>query len=109
MPLPGEPRVAVVGATGVVGNQIVDLIGARGFQLGELKLFATEAGSAQTLDAGGKEQLVEPLATPDALRNFDLAFLAIPGPAASEIITAAPGPILKRINENRKQKKKKER
>jgi aspartate-semialdehyde dehydrogenase len=86
--------VAVVGATGVVGNQIVDLIIARGFEFGELKLFATEAGSAQTLDAGGEEQLVEPLATPEALRDFDLAFLAIPGPPASEIISAAPGPIL---------------
>jgi aspartate-semialdehyde dehydrogenase len=72
----------------------VDLIGARGFQVGELKLFATEAGSAQTLDAGGEEQLVEPLSSPEALRNFDLAFLAIPASAASDIITAAPGPTL---------------
>ncbi len=94
MPLPREPRVAVVGATGVVGNQIIDLIGARGFQVGELKLFATEAGSAQTLDAGGEEQLVEPMSSPLALRGFDLAFLAIPSDAANEIITAAPGPIL---------------
>ena len=94
MPLPREPRVAVVGATGVVGNQIIDLIGARGFQLGELKLFATNAGSAQTLDAAGEERLVEPLATPDDLRGFDLAFLAIPAAAASEIVSARPGPIL---------------
>ena len=94
MPLPREPRVAVVGATGVVGNQIVDLIGARGFQFGELKLFATEAGSAQTLDAAGEEQLVEPLTSPADLRAFDLAFLAIPASAASEIVGAAPGPIL---------------
>jgi aspartate-semialdehyde dehydrogenase len=94
MPLPRDPRVAVVGATGVVGNQIIDLIGARGFQLGELKLFATAAGSAQTLDAGGEEQLVEPLASPEDLRGFDLAFLAIPSDAASEIIIATPGPII---------------
>ncbi|MDO8433648.1 MAG: hypothetical protein Q7S58_14680 [Candidatus Binatus sp.] len=94
MPLPREPRVAVVGATGVVGNQIIDLIGARGFQFSELKLFATAAGSAQTLDAGGEEQLVEPLSAAEDLRGFDLAFLAIPAAAASEIIGAAPGPIL---------------
>ncbi len=94
MPLPREPRVAVVGATGVVGNQIIDLIGARGFQIGELKLFATTAGSAQTLDAAGEERLVEPLASPDDLRGFDLAFLAIPAAGASEIVSAKPGPIL---------------
>jgi len=31
-----EPRVAVVGATGAVGNQLIELIAARGFQLSEL-------------------------------------------------------------------------
>ena len=51
-----EPRVAVVGATGAVGNQLIELIAARGFQLSELKLFTTEAGAMQTVDAGGEER-----------------------------------------------------
>jgi aspartate-semialdehyde dehydrogenase len=89
-----EPRVAVVGATGVVGNQLIELIGARGFQLSELKLFATEAGAAQTVEAAGEEHLVAALKSPADLRDFDLAFLAIPAPRATEIIAAHPGPTL---------------
>jgi len=89
-----EPRVAVVGATGAVGNQLIELIAARGFQLSDLKLFTTEAGAMQTVDAGGEERLVDALESPADLRDFDIAFLAIPGPRAVEIIAAEPGPIL---------------
>ncbi len=94
MSISREPKVAVVGATGAVGNQLIELIAARGFQLSELKLFATEAGAMQTLDAAGEERLVEALESPAALRDFDIAFLAIPAPRAAEIVAAKPGPIL---------------
>ena len=70
-----EPRVAVVGATGAVGNQLIELIAARGFQLSELKLFATEAGAMQTVDAAGEERLVDALESPADLRDFDIAAL----------------------------------
>jgi aspartate-semialdehyde dehydrogenase len=89
-----EPRVAIVGATGAVGNQLIELIAARGFQLSELKLFATESGAMQTLDAAGEERLVEALESPETLRDFDLAFLAIPAARAAEIVAARPGPRL---------------
>jgi aspartate-semialdehyde dehydrogenase len=89
-----EPKVAVVGATGAVGNQLIELIAARGFQLSELKLFATEAGAMQTVDAAGEERLVDALASPADLRDFDIAFLACPAPRAVEIVAAQPGPIL---------------
>jgi aspartate-semialdehyde dehydrogenase len=89
-----EPRVAVVGATGAVGNQLIELIAARGFQLSELKLFATEAGAMQTVDAAGEERLVDALESPAGLRGFDIAFLAIPAPRADEIVAAQPGPVL---------------
>jgi aspartate-semialdehyde dehydrogenase len=94
MSISEEPRVAIVGATGAVGNQLIELIAARGFQLSELKLFATEAGAMQTLDAAGEERLVDALESPDALRDFDLAFLAIPPARAAEIVAAQPGPRL---------------
>jgi len=94
MSITREPRVAVVGATGAVGNQLIELIAARGFQLSELKLFATEAGAMQTVDAAGEERLVDALESPAALRDFDIAFLAIPAPRAAEIVATMPGPIL---------------
>jgi aspartate-semialdehyde dehydrogenase len=94
MSISREPKVAVVGATGSVGNQLIELIAARGFQLSELKLFATEAGAMQTVDAAGEERLVEALESPAELRGFDIAFLAVPAPRAAEIVAARPGPIL---------------
>lgn len=89
-----EPRVAIVGATGAAGNQLVDLIAARGFVHCELKLFAGETGAMQTLDAAGEERLVETLVAPGELSGFDIAFLAAPAPRAAEIIAAHPGPLL---------------
>ncbi len=90
----GEPKVAVVGATGAVGNQIVDLIAARSFPHRQLELFATQAGASQTVDAAGEERLVNALSSPQDLSGFDLVFLAVPSVKAAEIIAAAPGPTL---------------
>ena len=94
MSISREPRVAVVGATGTVGSQLIELIAARGFQLSELKLFATEAGATQTVTVAGEERLVDALGSPADLREFDIAFLAVPAPRAGEIVAARPGPIL---------------
>ncbi|HEV2171743.1 MAG TPA: hypothetical protein VGR40_12385 [Candidatus Binatus sp.] len=89
-----EPRVAIVGATGAVGTQLIELIAARGFEHSVLKLFATEAGAAQTVEAAGEERLVDALESPAALRDIDVAFLAAPAPLAAEIVAAQPGPVL---------------
>jgi aspartate-semialdehyde dehydrogenase len=95
MPNFREPKVAIVGATGAVGNQLVELIGARGFPFAELKFFATESGAAETItDASGEEHLVKALHAPSELREFDIAFLALPAPRAAEIVAAEPGPVL---------------
>jgi aspartate-semialdehyde dehydrogenase len=89
-----EPRVAVVGATGAVGNQLVELIAERGFRTSALRLFAREAGEERTIEAGDVEQHVEVLENAGALAGFDVAFLAVPHERAAEIISARPGPLL---------------
>ena len=43
-----ELKVAVVGATGAVGEQIVELIDARALPCAEVALFATERGATET-------------------------------------------------------------
>lgn len=89
-----EPKVAVVGATGAVGNQLVELLETRAFPKGELRLFATASGAANMVEIDDAEFDVEELAAPDDLRGFDLAFLAVPQAQAAEIIRARPGPML---------------
>jgi len=87
-----QPRIAVVGATGVVGRQILELLEQRAFACSELRLFAGEEGFAQSEEEG--ELAVARLNEPAELSGFDIAFLAVPGSCAAEIIRANPGPFL---------------
>lgn len=89
-----EPRVAVVGATGAVGNQLVELLETRAFPKGELRLFAMASDTSSTIEIEDAEFEVEEFSDPDDLHGFDLAFLAVPERAANEIILARPGPLL---------------
>lgn len=89
-----EPRVAVVGATGTVGSQIVDLVGEREFPCSELVLFAAEAGSSDSVESAGRILTVSKLDAAADLATFDIAFLAVPEARAIEIIEERPGPVL---------------
>ena len=84
-----EPNVAVVGATGAVGNEIVELIAARGFPHSRLTLFASQSGAAGTLETAQDEYLVEALRDAEDLAAFDVAFLAVPESVAADITRAA--------------------
>lgn len=89
------PEVAVVGATGVVGTQIVELLEARGFNCARPRLFAGAAGAVTTVEVAGKAELVERLKSPATqLADFDIAFLALPRAEAEPIIAMRPGPFL---------------
>lgn len=89
-----EPRVAVVGATGIVGGQIVDLIVEREFPCAELQLFATEGGALDSVEAGGRMHSVARLEAADELAQFDIAFLAVPETAASALVEQNPGTVI---------------
>jgi aspartate-semialdehyde dehydrogenase len=87
-----DARIALVGATGTVGSQIVELIGERHFPYSELKLFARDSG--RMVDMGERSLPVGRFSGAQDLSGFDLAFLAIQPEAAAEIIKAQPGPAL---------------
>jgi len=87
-------RIAVVGATGAVGEQIVELIDARALPCSELVLFATERGATQTVEALGEALIVAEFHQPADLARFDIAFLAVAPSWAAEIVRAHPGPLL---------------
>jgi aspartate-semialdehyde dehydrogenase len=89
-----ELRIAVVGATGAVGEQIVELIDARALPCAELALFASERGAAQTVEALGDALLVAEFHEPAELSRFDIAFLAVAPSWAADIVRARPGPLL---------------
>lgn len=72
-------RVAVVGATGQVGNALLDILAEREFPLAELVPFAS-ARSAGT-DLRGME--VQPL-TPEGAQGFDIAIFSAGGSTSRE-------------------------
>ncbi len=72
-------RVAVVGATGSVGREVLSLLEARRFPMQELVPVATERSLGASVEVLGHEL---PVATDARLEGLDLAFVATPGAAA---------------------------
>ena len=59
-------NVAVVGATGAVGEQMREVLEEREFPVGELRLLASERSAGQFLPFNGKEVRVDVLAEVDS-------------------------------------------
>jgi aspartate-semialdehyde dehydrogenase len=70
-------NVAVVGAAGAVGREVVRLLEERDFPVGRLLLMATARTAGQTLTFRGRPQLIQPVST-DLFESVDLAFFAVP-------------------------------
>ena len=75
----GPFRVAVVGATGLVGAEIVSLLAERSFPVGELFLYASERSAGEQVEFGGEEIVARRIEQP--MPAVDVAFLC----ATSEI------------------------
>ena len=68
-------RVAILGATGLVGRTMLALLEQRGFPVERPRLLAGDRGQARTLPFRGAELPVEPVG-PDAFRDIELALFA---------------------------------
>jgi aspartate-semialdehyde dehydrogenase len=66
-------NVAIVGATGIVGRQLVELLEERNFPLKKLKLFASENSLGNFLDCNGDPVAVQ-LLDDNAFDGADLVF-----------------------------------
>jgi aspartate-semialdehyde dehydrogenase len=75
-------RVAVVGATGVVGSTILEVLRERSFPADEVVPFASERSAGKTIEWGDRELTVQAL-TDDSIQGFDLALFSA-GSATSE-------------------------
>lgn len=75
------PVIAVVGATGAVGHELLRCLAQRRFPLRELKLYASARSAGQTLPFDGKDLIVEAL-TEASFAGIDLALFSAGGTAA---------------------------
>lgn len=82
------PSVAIVGATGAVGIELLRIFEQRRFRFRELKLFASPRSAGTTLACAGVEHRVEAL-TPGALRGVDLALFSAGGSTSRAFAPAA--------------------
>ncbi len=69
-------RVAVIGATGLVGREVVALLDERSFPVGNLALYASQASAGATIDFGEEARPVDAL--PAEVPDVDVAFLCTP-------------------------------
>jgi aspartate-semialdehyde dehydrogenase len=66
-------NVAILGATGAVGSELLNILESRKFPLGQLKLLAQEGGAV--IPFMGRDYVVEE-ATGDAFKDIQVAFFA---------------------------------
>lgn len=81
-----DVSVAVVGATGVVGREVLDILEERGFPVGSLRLMASGRSAGQKIAFLGREIEVENLATAD----FEGVDLVLSSSGASVSMEFAP-------------------
>ncbi|MGL6015371.1 MAG: aspartate-semialdehyde dehydrogenase [Selenomonadaceae bacterium] len=79
-------NVAILGATGAVGQEFLDLIEERKFPFGELRLLASKRSAGKIISFMGKDYTVEE-ATEDSFAGIDIALFA--GGAASKTFAPA--------------------
>jgi aspartate-semialdehyde dehydrogenase len=80
--------VAVVGATGAVGNEMISVLEQRNFPVDQLRLFASERSEGKTLDFNGNPVKVEVL-TDKVFDGIDIALFSAGGDRSIEFAPAA--------------------
>jgi len=81
-------HVAILGATGMVGQELLDLLVEREFPIKDLTLLSSARSAGNRVLVGGKEYAVKEVA-PDAFQGVDVTFFAAGGQVSQEWITPA--------------------
>lgn len=83
-------NVAVVGATGAVGEQIIRLLEERNFPLASLKLLSSARSAGTKIAFKGQELAVEE-AKPESFKGVDIALFSAGGDVSKALIPHAVG------------------
>ncbi|MCB2061303.1 MAG: aspartate-semialdehyde dehydrogenase, partial [Novosphingobium sp.] len=76
--LPARPSVGIVGATGLVGSMMLEMLAERGFPLSALRLFASSRSQGSKLRFRDEDIVVEDAATAD-YAGLDIVFFSAGG------------------------------
>ena len=83
-----NPHVAIVGASGAVGVEMIKTLERRNFPVGELTLLASARSAGKTLTYAGKEITIKELRA-DSFAGIDIALFSAGGNISLEFIPAA--------------------
>lgn len=83
-----HPHVAVVGATGAVGIEMIKVLERRRFPVGKLTLLASARSAGKKLTFAGQETTVTEL-TPESFRGIDIALFSAGGSISKEFAPIA--------------------
>lgn len=78
-----EPSVAVVGATGAVGEVMRQVLVERNFPLRAIKFLASERSAGKAIEFKGKRYTIEPIA-PEAFAGVDIVLSSTPAGISRE-------------------------
>ncbi len=81
-------NVAIVGATGAVGQEFLTVLAERNFPMKSLKLLASARSAGKTAEFRGKTYTVEEL-TKDSFKDVQIAFFSAGGGISKEFAPAA--------------------
>ena len=80
------PSVAVVGATGAVGEVMRQVLSERKFPLRAIKFLASTHSAGKTIEFQGKKYPVEEL-RPEAFAGVDIVLSSTPAAASSSMVS----------------------
>ncbi|MUG92660.1 aspartate-semialdehyde dehydrogenase [Scytonema sp. UIC 10036] len=81
-------RIAILGATGAVGQEILELLSKRNFPVSDLKLLASERSAGKRMSFKGESLLVEPVSE-KVFENIDLVLASAGGSTSKALAPKA--------------------
>lgn len=76
--------VAIVGATGAAGQELLNLLHERHFPVAGIRLFASDRSAGKVVESGGRSHQIEE-AKPGVFGDIDLAFFATGGSVSRDL------------------------
>ena len=81
-------KVGIVGATGAVGQEFLQLLHSRSFPVSELRVLASAKSAGKTIEYAGKTLTIEE-ARPESFADLDLALFSAGGSVSKELCPEA--------------------
>ncbi len=81
-------NVAVVGATGLVGSELIEAMSRRGFPVKTLRVFGSAESAGESMEFLGDEVEVEPLSA-DFYQGMDMVFFTAPSMVSRDLCLEA--------------------